>query len=570
MASELLGLAQRVSQPNAVAVDYRNLHKNWTDYMTRLKRVTIAILLVTGFAASASVNPAGAQGGQDRVTILTRPESSDFEETSRYEDVMAFVETVVVSSPNMHLTTLGYSMEGRKLPVVVVGDVEDATAEAVLASGKLRMFVQANIHAGEVCGKEAMLMLLRSLANGEHAAWLDSLVLLIAPIYNADGNERIGLTNRRYQHGPIAGMGQRANGQGLDLNRDNVKLESPEAHSLVSFWRRYDPHIIMDLHTTNGTRHAYHITYAPPLHPNTDPGIVDLLRNDLLPEVTRSVKAKYDWDYYYYGNLPWRGMDVERGWYSFGHQPRYLTNYVGLRNRIGLLSEAYSYATFEDRIAATLRFVEEVANYAHRNASAIRRTIEEADEISIVGEDVALRATFQRSSESVEILMGEVIEERNPYSGEPMLRRLDVRRSETMPEFGTFQATETVRAPAAYLIPGGLEGVLRKLDDHGIRWERLEEPRDFRVERFATDSTRVAEREYQGHHRRTLFGAYEQAEVTLPAGTAVVPLDQPLGRLAALLLEPRSDDGLLHWNFLDEGIEDSEFYPILRAFRWAD
>jgi len=538
--------------------------------MTRYTRVATATLLLAGLATPVLVSPAEAQSERSRLALKTRPESTDFEETSRYEDVMAFVETVVAASPDLHMATLGYTAEGRRLPVVVIGDVEDASPEAVLATGKLRMFVQANIHAGEVCGKEAMLMLLRSLANGEHAEWLEEMVLLIAPIYNADGNERIRLTNRRYQHGPIAGMGQRANAQGLDLNRDNVKLESPEAYSLVSFWRRYDPHIIMDLHTTNGTRHAYHITYAPPLHPNTDPGIVDLLRSDLLPEVTRAVKAKYDWDYYYYGNLPWRGMDVERGWYSFGHQPRYLTNYVGLRNRIGLLSEAYSYATFEDRIKASLRFVEEVANYAYGNASAIRRTIEGADAASIVGREVALTARFRRSSDSVEILMGDVIEERNPYSGEPMLRRLDVRRPETMPEFGTFRATETVRAPAAYLIPGELEGILRKLDDHGIRWERLEESREVRVERFAIDSTRTAGREYQGHHQRTLFGDYAETEVTLPAGTAVVSLDQPLGRLAALLLEPRSDDGLLHWNFLDEEIRDSDFYPVLRAFRWVD
>jgi hypothetical protein len=136
-------------------------------------------------------------------------------------------------------------------------------------------------------------------------------------------------------------MGQRANAQGLDLNRDNDKLETPEARSMVATWNRYDPHIVMDLHTTNGTRHAYYATYAPPLHPNTDPGVIELTRGELLPEVTRSLKAKYDWDYYYYGNLPWRGMDVERGWYTFGHHPRYLTNYVGMRNRIGILSEAY-------------------------------------------------------------------------------------------------------------------------------------------------------------------------------------------------------------------------------------
>lgn len=530
------------------------------------KRVSLAGLLLAIVASILAPGPAGAQSaGPLWGDLRTRPERTGFRETSSYDDVMAFLETVVAASPNLHLTTLGYSVEGRALPVVVVGNVEDASPEAVLASGKLRMFVQGNIHAGEVCGKEAMQMLLRSLADGEHAEWLDSLVLLIAPIYNADGNERVRLTNRRYQHGPVAGMGQRANAQGLDLNRDNTKLESPEAHSLVSFWQRYDPHIIMDLHTTNGTHHAYRVTYAPPLHPGTDPGIVDLLRNELLPQVTRSLKAKYDWDYYYYGNLPWPGMDVERGWYTFSHQPRFLTNYVGLRNRIGLLSEAYSYATFEERIMATLRFVEEVANYALGHASTIRGVLEQADAASVIGQELALRATFQRSGEPVEILMGEVAEERNPYSGEPMLRRLDVRRPELMPEFGTFRPTETVRAPAAYLVPGDLEAVLHKLDDHGIVWERLGEPGTFRVERFVIDSTSVAEREFQGHHLRTLYGFYETAEVTMPAGTAVVPLDQPLGRLAALLLEPRSDDGLSTWNFLDEAVEDSRYYPVMRT-----
>jgi hypothetical protein len=480
---------------------------------------------------------------------------------------MSLVKSLVKTSPRLHLATLGYTMEGRALPAVVVGDVEDASPEAVLATGKVRMFVQANIHAGEVCGKEAMQILLRSLANGEHSEWADSLVLLIAPIYNADGNERVRLTNRRYQHGPVAGMGQRANGQGLDLNRDNVKLESPEARSLVSFWKRYDPHIVMDLHTTNGTRHAYHVTYAPPLHPNTDAGIIDLLRDEMLPQVTRELRSKYAWDYYYYGNLPWRGMDAERGWYTFSHMPRFLTNYVGMRNRIGILSEAYSYATFEERILATLRFVQEVADYAYRNASTIRSVIERADAAGIVGDEMALQATIQRSDEPVEILMGEVVEERNPYSGEPMLRRLDVRRPEAMPEFGTFRPTESERVPAAYLVPGELGAVLDKLDDHGIEWRGIEEPRTLSVERFAIDSTRVSEREYQGHSQRSVFGSYEAVDVTIPAGAALVPLDQPLGRLAFLLLEPRSDDGLLNWNFMDEAIEEAEHYPVMRTHR---
>jgi hypothetical protein len=505
-----------------------------------------------------------AQGADRPSTLLTRPERTDYRETSSYADVMEFVERVVDSRPGMHLTTMGYTMEGRAIPVVVVGDLQDASAEAVMASGKLRVYVQANIHAGEVCGKEAMLMLLRALANGEHSEWLDSLVLLIAPIYNADGNERVLLTNRRGQYGPVGGMGQRPNAQGLDLNRDNMKIESPEARSVISFWSRYDPHIIMDLHTTDGTRHAYRVTYAPPLHPNTDPRIVELMRAHMLPEVTRTLKEKYDWDYYYYGNLPWRGSNVERGWYTFGHEPRYLTNYVGLRNRLGILSEAYSYSTFDERILATLRFVEVVVDNAYRHASAIADVVERADDVDIIGEELAVRATIERSERPVEILLGEVVEERNPYSGAVMLRRVDVRLPELMPEYGTFRPAETERVPSAYLVPGDQIAALNVLTDHGVSWEKLERDDRRAVQRFVIDSTSVAPREYQGHRERTLFGHYEAVELTVNAGTVVVPVDQPLGRLIFSLLEPRSDDGLADWNYFDAALEGAEYYPVMR------
>ncbi len=530
--------------------------------MGRACSIWLAMLAASACLASET---AQAQQASDWMAPRTRGERSGFRETSTYADVMGFVEAVAAASSRIHLTSFGYSVEGRSLPLVVVGDVADASAEAVRAAGKTRVFVQANIHAGEVCGKEATQLLLRDLANGAHGEWLDSLVLLIAPIYNADGNERVRLTNRPRQHGPVGGMGQRANAQGLDLNRDHMKLESPEARSLVGLMRRYDPHVLMDLHTTNGTRRAYHLLYAPPLHPTTDLGIVALLRRDWLPAVTRVMREKHGWETYFYGNLPWPGSRAERGWYTYDARPRYNTNYVGLRNRFGILSEAYAYAPFEERVLATLSFVEQVVDYAYRHASTVRRLAAEADAADLTGVMLALRATRERSRDSVEILLGEVVEERNPYSGAVMLRMADVRHPELLPEYGTFRATESERAPAFYFVPPELTGVLHLLSDHGIEWRRLERAESRTVQQFVIDSAVVAEREYQGHQQRTLFGRYVEAEVTLPAGTAVVPVAQPLGRLGFALLEPRSDDGAVNWNVLDEWLEESSRYPILRA-----
>ncbi len=501
---------------------------------------------------------------------LTRPELTGYRETSRYEDVMSFLRDVTRNQRRMHLATMGYTGETREIPLVVVGDVPDASPETVRRSGKLRVYIQANIHAGEVEGKEAAQILLRDLAAGRHPRWLDSLVLLVAPIYNADGNERVSLTNRPQQLGPIGGEGQRANAGGLDLNRDHMKLETPEARSQVLLLRRYDPEIAIDLHTTDGSVHGYMLTYAEPLHPATDTAIVNLLRQGWLPEVTRRIKASDGWDFFFYGNFPESPVDrggggADRGWYSFDYRPRFSENYWGIRNRVGILSEAYSYATFEDRIHATLRFLEENLAWAHDHAGAIRRLVAAADAHDIVGESLAVRARVHRGGD-IDVAMGQATEEINPYTGQKMLHRVEMHATARMPDYTTFEASELARAPRAYFVPAGFDTVIERLEAHGILISRLAQPLAVPIERFRVDSSWTAQRPFQNHRERTVTGAWEAASDTVPEGTVVVRMGQPLGRLAFLLLEPRSDDGLLDWNYFDGALNGARYYPVRRTF----
>jgi hypothetical protein len=521
------------------------------------------------FAAALAAAPLSAQARRAPPLPPTRPERSDYHETSRYDDVIAFLHALP-RSPRLHLTTMGYTGEGRSIPLVVVGHVADASPEAVLRSGKVRIYIQANIHAGEVEGKEAVLALLRDLSAGRHARWLDSLILLVVPIYNADGNERVSLTSRAPQLGPIGGQGQRANAAGLDLNRDHMKLESSEARSQVLLFRNYDPHVAYDLHTTDGSVHGYLLTYAEPMHPATDSAITSLLRGRWFPAVTQRIKQMDNWDMFYYGNVPETPVDrggggQAGGWYSFDHRPRFSENYWGLRNRIGILSEAYSYATFQDRINATRRFVEEGLDYAWAHASEIRRITATADARAIIGDSLPLRARLHRGPD-IPVLRGEVVEETNPYTGQRMLRRTDLRRPEMMADYTTFEGTEFERAPRRYFVPATLTAVIERLAAHGVRTTRLELPLALAGERFRIDSTWIAAREFQGHRERQVRGAWESAQDTLPAGTVVVAMDQPLARLVFILLEPRSDDGLLDWNLMDSAIEGARYYPVRRGF----
>jgi hypothetical protein len=524
---------------------------------------TFAIIVLTLLLSPR----AGFQPGSAVTSIRTVPENTGFRETSKYEDVMRFLQAIDKASDRVHLTTFGTTVEHRALPLAVIG-APDATARSVRRTGKLRVYVQANIHGGEVEGKESAQMLLRDLAAGRHDDWLKTMVFLIAPIYNADGNERIALNNRGPQYGPVGGQGQRPNAQGLDLNRDHMKLDSPEARSFVTLMNDYDPHVSFDLHTTNGTRHAYWLTYSPPLNPGADPAIIDLLRREWFPAVTRAVRDKYGWDFFYYGNVGGgrRGQPAEgaRRWETFDYRPRFNNNYIGLRNRFALLSEAFAYASFEDRIAATNRFLEESLAFAHASAGRIQRIVENADRKTIVGAQLPLRAELQHTG-SVEVLMGEVSEEKHAVDGHIMHRRKDVRVPEAMADYSTFRGIEPERVPARYYVPATLGEAVDRLNAHGIRMTPMKAATRAQVQEFRIESSVLASAPFQNHSERTLTGGWLPAERDLVPGTLVIDMSQPLARLAFYLIEPRASDGLANWNLLDEALKDAKAYPIVRS-----
>ena len=531
--------------PMAQTYDVRMLYRSLA-----VAALAVALIAPVSFAQAPSL-----------ATLQTRAERTDFTETSRYDDVLAFLKVVDEASPLVHLTSFGYTFEGRSLPLAVVGRVADARPETVKASGKLRVYLQANIHSGEVEGKEAVLALVRDIARGSYAEWLDSMVLLVNPVYNADGTEKVTLISRGFQHGPIAGQGTRPNAQGLNINRDNIKLETPEARSMVRLLNDYDPHVMVDLHTTNGSRHAYHLTWETPNNPVVHERIATDARA-WLGRVDAAIAAKDGWAFRSYGNVS--GQAPDRVWTTVEDLPRYTHNYWGIRNRFGILSETYSYLPFRDRVVTNRRFLEEVLGDAHANAARLREATEAADRVSLVGQQLSLRSKAARAAQPIEILMGEVAEDVNPYSGRVMHRRLDVRKPERMWAETTFESTESERVPAAYYVPGELKAALRLLRAHGVEMEEITTPVTVGVERFEITATETTPRAFENHQERTVTGRYVATEHAVPAGWFRVPMTQRLARLAFYLLEPRSNDGILTWNVVDEEIKKG-VYPIVRS-----
>lgn len=509
--------------------------------------------------------------------LKSRPEITNFEETSRYDDVLRFFAELQRRSTLVRIETFGHSEEGRGLPLVILADPPISNPRDARASGKPVIFVFANIHAGEVEGKEAMQHIARRIVLGDLRPLLDKLIILVAPIYNADGNEKISVMNRTAQNGPLGGVGVRENSKGLDLNRDYMKLESKEAQSLVALFNRWDPHLTVDLHTTNGSYHGYHLTYSIPLNPTVDPRIIAYHRERMMPEITNAMLAQHKFRTYYYGNFegeaPKPGEPDKRRWEAFTHQPRIGQNYVGFRNRFTILSEAYSYLDFRRRVEVTEAFVEEILKYSASHGVEMAHLANQVDLETIrrglTGPPFQMGVEYEMKPlpKPVEILVGEVTKVNNPRSGREMTVMLEDKFTPfKMQDYGLFAAKRSVIAARAYLFrrEDGTRAVIEKLLQHGIAVEELTEPLTTEVESFVIDSIKKASRPFQGHTAITLTGKYKKETIEFPAGSIIVRTAQPLGTLAAYLLEPESDDGLTSWNFLDSYLDHAKVHPIYK------
>lgn len=512
-----------------------------------MKRTIVIVLTIFLFVVTVQA--------QELATVAER---SGYTETSNNADVLDFLRALAASSSKVKLTTIGTSAGGNQIPLMIVGDPAPATPAELINGNRIAVYIQANIHAGEVEGKEATMMLARDIVGSKYPGLLDNLVLLIVPNYNADGNDQIRPENRSHQGGPEKGVGERANGMNLDLNRDWMKLESPEARAVVGqVLNRWNPVLLVDCHTTNGSIHLETMTWSPQLHPSGDAQVMDYTIKKLLPAAAATLKEKFGYDSIPYGNFRDRS-DPSQGWSTFGHEPRYTTNYMGLRNRLSVLLETYAYAEFKDRVMSTYGMLVGLLKQCASDAAGIRSLVAKADARAYAraqggdaaSDTLAVEVKLEAYDEPITVKSFE-FEHFVDDNGRERLRPTETRKDYVLPYFAKFVPTRTVPLPAWYVLQPGDRDIAKKLEQHGITVERLQKEVAVRAKRFYVTEMNSAENIFQGHRFTAVKGEWREEEVTLPAGSIAVNTAQPLGMLAACLLEPESDDGLTTWNFFD-------------------
>ena len=497
--------------------------------------------IVALFVVALFAPPAHAQ------QLQTVAEKSEYKATSKYADVIAFCEAIA-KRPTARLEYFGTSHEGRKLPLLVISDQPVADPEEAKKAGKLVVMAFANIHAGEVDGKEALLALARELTDKKDHPLLKDLVILLAPIYNADGNERIDPKNRPGDNGPVDGAGIRENAQGFDLNRDFIKLDSPEARALVRLINDWNPSLVIDCHTTNGSEHRHTITYDGPRYPSHDTELALWADGTFFPEVGKRMKAA-GLDLAPYGNF----SDDRTKWEMYPALPRYSTQYLALRGKLGVLSESFAHASFKERVWGSHAFVlgcfEVAAEKKQQLAKAVASPMTKRVPLRTRMETLPTKQRIRGFEEIVKEGKRLTTEKHKEYSLDLLAR--------VVPE-------KVVELPFAYLIPPRFTDVLEALQRHGITVEELREDITLNVEVAEVMQDTPAKKLFQKRTLHKLETRSQPIQRIVPAGTLVVKTAQPLGVLAGYVLEPEAEDGFATWELFGDAVKVGSEFPVMR------
>ena len=484
--------------------------------------------------------------------LLTRAEATGFRETSLHADVMRFVRALdALGDPRLHVTTFGTTPGGRELPLLVLSKDGVRTPADARRTGRPVVLMLDGIHPGEVEGKEASLALVRDLLDGRHPDWLDAIVLLVVPLFNADGNDALDPANRRLdlkklsgQPGPV--VGTRTQSQGINLNRDYLRQAAPEMRLLQqAVCIPWAPDLTIDNHATNGSVHRFQMTIDIP-H-TVESGRAEpiaLMRDRLVPDVIAAVR-KRGFESGWYGNFveDERVLDAQGevdpatpvglGWMTYPHHPRFGSNYRGLTNRLDLLLECYSYLPFEERVQTASAWQIETLSWAAAHADVVREVVASSARPPA---RVAVRYRLEPTGTPIDILT------RSPRTldGAPVTLRI--------PHHARFVGTTVIDRPRAYLVPPSIADHLRL---HGLRVDPAEGLHDVEIARVTSLGAEAGRAILEAARVGEVAVEWREEARRAPEGWSRVDTDQPLGAIAVYLCEPESDDGAVENGLVD-------------------
>lgn len=487
---------------------------------------------------------------------ITPAERSSFQTTPRYDETVAWLKRLVSAAPDLRMVSLGKSPEGRDIWMVIASKEKKFTPEGMRAAGKPIVFAQASIHAGEMDGKDAGLMLLRDMTvRGTRRNLLETANFLFVPIFNVDGHERFSPWTRMNQRGPEQ-AGYRTTSRNLNLNRDYAKLDTPEMRAMVQALHRWDPHLYLDLHVTDGADYQYDITFGQNGPAGFSPAISRWIDHVLFPGFARDLKAA--------GHIPgpavWfaDALDPAKGRTEGPSDLRFSTGYGDARHIPSILVENHSLKPYDQRVLGTYVLLESALRRVAQSWAELQRAI--ASDRERRAATIPLRWKVPETPPRTEEFLG--IEQRvepSEVSGALAVEYTGKPVTVTVPILDSSVVATSASRPGAYWVPPGWQDVIERMRIHGIQMETIRQSRDVEVVMYRLRDAKFETKPFEGHIRVDSTPIAESRKERFPPNSVRISTDQPLGDLVVLLLEPASPDSFFQWGFFPEPLQQTEY-----------
>ncbi len=494
----------------------------------------------------------------------THAEITGYRETPRYRETIEYCRRLAEASPLIRYESFGKSGEGRELPLLIAAEDECFAPRSVRPDDKAVILIQACIHSGEPDGKDAGLALLRDVAITKiYPDLLKRVVLLFIPIYNVDGHERVSPFNRINQNGPVE-MGWRGTTTNLNLNRDYMKADTPETRAWLALWNKWSPDLFIDCHVTDGADYGSVITYHFEHHAGIADSVLEWERDVIQGRVAPATEAAGSVTSWYLEFIDNR--DLTLGMRDFNGSPRFSTGYVPLRNRPAILIETHMLKEYRARVLGTYDFLRFALAEVNENPARLVNAGRQADESTMSwgrhhdpSRQFPLRFELTDYARPFHLRAVESKTAMSDISGTLWVEFGTEPLELTVPMRDTFRVVRAVSPPLAYIVPPQWHKVIQNLRYHGLELRRTTETAEVEVESYRFQDAQWAMTPFEGRFLTTVRAEPTIERRVFPAGSIVVPIAQPLAKVAISLLEPEAPDSLTVWSFFSAIFEEKEY-----------
>ena len=510
---------------------------------------------------------------------ITPAEKSSFITTPGYDETMSWFKKLADASPLLTMISIGKSVEGRNIIMIIASSEKDISAAALKKSAKPLLLVQAGIHSGEIDGKDAGMMLLRDIAFGNKKDLLNKVNFLFIPILSVDAHERSSPFNRPNQRGP-KNMGWRTNAQNLNLNRDYGKLDTKELRSVIKVINEYNPVLYMDIHVTDGADYQYDITFGGLGEQGYSPAIQHWLATTYKTTADKELIAN--------GHIPGQlinavnGKDFSQGNIATNGGPRFSDSYGNLRHLAAILVENHSLKPYKQRVLGTYVLLESTLKLLATEGPILKKLTEKDRSYRPVKVPMAFKLPQMKGSINIDTKVSEqsnaavtIMDSLDFLGVASVMHKSTVTDADYVEWLGkpttmkivNYRSTEPydfIERPKGYWIPPSCDEVIERLKLHGIKMNVSTQAQEVNVEMYRVTNFKFEDENhivqpFEGHMQVNAETKTETRKELFPAGSVYISTDQPLGDLAIILLEPKSKDSFLSWGFFNSIFQRTEY-----------